>query len=182
VAGVLLARRASAGVLTAGALLACGGAADAAGETMPGVTAADGTWPGGRVPGGTAGGGNWPSAGDFPSAFAREVPGSVPWPGSLDRVLRGAPIVSAGKAGAVSATAPPDTAVAGASFRVALAGASVASPPGARPGGAAMMSPGRVSWPSSPIRSAPTLEVTTVGEALPEPSGPFARLSKPSSL
>jgi hypothetical protein len=53
---------------------------------------------------------------------------------------------------------------------------------GARLGGAAMMPVGRVSWSSSIRSSSVVLEVTIVGEAPPEPSGPFVRLSKPSSL
>jgi len=48
--------------------------------------------------------------------------------------------------------------------------------------GGAMTSLDRVSW-SSPIRSSSAdLEVTTAGEALPDPSALSVRLSKPSSL
>jgi hypothetical protein len=148
-------------------------------------------------------------------------------PGSLCRVPRDDPILSAGKAGgppaAASVTAllgvsfaavsagPPlaETSIA-ASITVPLAGVPLAAGPppaawsgtvpsgcsvvagaglgvpglrGTRLGGAAMMPLGRVSWSSPMGSSSPaSLEVTIVGEAPPEPSGPFVRLSKPSSL
>jgi hypothetical protein len=55
---------------------------------------------------------------------------------------------------------------------------------GVRRGAAAMMPAGWVSCPlpSSRSSSPPTREVTMVGEAPPDPSGLFVRLSKPSSL
>jgi hypothetical protein len=65
-----------------------------------------------------------------------------------------------------------------------LAGADLDAPGlrGARLGGAAMTPVGPVSWSSMRSSSPVSLEVTIVGEAPPEPLGPFVRLSKPSSL
>jgi hypothetical protein len=63
---------------------------------------------------------------------------------------------------------------------VVTGAAPVAGVRGVCLGGAAMMAEAWVS--SSLSASSPAREVTMVGEAPPEPSGPLVRLSKPSSL
>jgi hypothetical protein len=82
--------------------------------------------------------------------------------GSTLRVLRSEPLPLAGAAGPESAWA------------VFF---------GVRCGAAAVMLAGLVSCPLPSARSSsPTREVTMVGDAPPDPSGLFVRLSKPSSL
>ncbi len=66
---------------------------------------------------------------------------------------------------------------------VATGAAATAGGRGASLGVAGLMPDAWVSSPFSSSRSSPSAhEVTMVGEAPPEPSGPFVRLSKPSSL
>jgi hypothetical protein len=123
---------------------------------------------------------------------------------AVGRLPRDVPMVSAGSAGTPSATVASAAGRAG-SFTVAADPPLVARPArvpsdAASSGGAAMagaglaavgfcgdglggttMPPGCAS--SSPIRSSSVaLDVTTVGEPPPEPSGLSVRLSKPSSL
>jgi hypothetical protein len=90
--------------------------------------------------------------------------------------LAGVSLVATGPNAVRSDTLPlAGSVVTGAAATAGFCGASL--------GVAALMPDAWVSSPFSSSGSSPsTREVTMVGEAPPEPSGPFVRLSKPSSL
>jgi hypothetical protein len=121
--------------------------------------------------------------------------GSPTSPGIRSSVSRADPMLSAGSAGTASAAAP---AAASAPAGPSLPALSVVGPPlaaaswaaaadvaaaglGGHTGGVTMSADLVSWWLSAPRSSSSCPGVMTVGEALPEPSGRFVRLSKPSS-
>ena len=104
---------------------------------------------------------------------------AFPWPGRRRGVsLPGVSLAGVSLAAAVPLALRSDTSpLAGAVVTGAVPAAAFRD---VRLGGAAMMP---VAWVTSlSSTSSPVREVTMVGEAPPEPSGPLVRLSKPSSL